>query len=50
VDVPIRIPIGKWVETVVGGEAGLGIPIIAIVLDRILHGITRRQKKALMRE
>lgn len=34
----------------VGVEAGLGILIIAIVLDRILQGITRRQKKALMRE
>jgi glycine betaine/proline transport system permease protein len=34
----------------VGVEAGLGILIIAIVLDRILQGFTRRQKKALMRE
>jgi ABC-type proline/glycine betaine transport system permease subunit len=34
----------------VGVEAGLGILIIAIVLDRILQGLTRRQKKALMRE
>lgn len=34
----------------VGVEAGLGILIIAIVLDRILQGITRKQKKALMKE
>lgn len=34
----------------VGVEAGLGILIIAIVLDRILQGITRRQKEALMKE
>jgi glycine betaine/proline transport system permease protein len=34
----------------VGVEAGLGILIIAIVLDRILQGITRRQKEALMRD
>ena len=34
----------------VGVEAGLGILIIAIVLDRILQGLTRRQKKALIRE
>ena len=34
----------------VGVEAGLGILIIAIVLDRILQGITRRQKEALLKE
>lgn len=38
------------IDLAVGVEAGLGILIIAIVLDRILQGITRRQKKALMRE
>lgn len=34
----------------VGVEAGLGILIIAIVLDRILQGLTRRQRRALMRD
>ena len=34
----------------VGVEAGLGILIIAIVLDRILQGFTRRQKEALLRD
>ena len=34
----------------VGLEAGLGILLIAIVLDRILQGITRKQQKALLKE
>ncbi|RLB99626.1 MAG: choline ABC transporter permease subunit, partial [Deltaproteobacteria bacterium] len=33
-----------------GLEAGLGILLIAIVLDRILQGITRKQQKALLKE
>jgi glycine betaine/proline transport system permease protein len=33
----------------VGVEAGLGILFIAIVLDRILQGITRKQKKAILK-
>lgn len=34
----------------VGIEAGLGILLIAIVLDRILQGVTRKQQKALLKE
>jgi len=34
----------------VGIEAGLGILFIAMVLDRILQGVTKRQQKALLRQ
>ena len=34
----------------IGLEAGLGILLIAIVLDRILQGITRKQQKALLKD
>jgi glycine betaine/proline transport system permease protein len=33
----------------VGVEAGLGILFIAIVLDRILQGVTRKQQKAILK-
>ncbi len=38
------------IDLAVGIEAGLGILCIAMVLDRILQGITRRQKEALLRQ
>lgn len=37
------------IDLAVGIEAGLGILFIAMMLDRILQGITRRQKEALLR-
>lgn len=37
------------VNLAVGIEAGLGILFIAMVLDRILQGVTRRQQEALLR-
>jgi glycine betaine/proline transport system permease protein len=38
------------VDLAVGIEAGLGILFIAMVLDRILQGVTKRQQKALLRQ
>jgi glycine betaine/proline transport system permease protein len=38
------------VDLAVGIEAGLGILFIAMVLDRILQGITKRQQKAILRQ
>jgi glycine betaine/proline transport system permease protein len=37
------------IDLATGIEAGLGILIIAVVLDRILQGLTRKQKETLMR-
>ena len=37
------------IDLAVGVEAGLGILFIAMVLDRILQGFTKRQKEALMK-
>jgi len=34
----------------VGIEAGLGILFIAMALDRILQGLTKRQQKVLLRQ
>ncbi|SFM67978.1 ABC transporter permease [Thermodesulforhabdus norvegica] len=38
------------VNLAVGVESGLGILFIAMILDRILQGITRRQQKAIFRQ
>jgi len=38
------------VDLAVGIEAGLGILFIAMILDRILQGVTRRQQKAILRQ
>jgi glycine betaine/proline transport system permease protein len=38
------------VDLAVGIEAGLGILFIAMILDRILQGITKRQQKAILRQ
>jgi glycine betaine/proline transport system permease protein len=38
------------VDLAVGIEAGLGILFIAMVLDRILQGVTKRQQKAILRQ
>jgi glycine betaine/proline transport system permease protein len=38
------------VDLAVGIEAGLGILFIAMVLDRILQGITKRQQRVIMRQ
>jgi len=37
------------IDLAVGVEAGLGILIIAMVLDRILQGVTRTETKAIMK-
>jgi glycine betaine/proline transport system permease protein len=38
------------VDLAVGIEAGLGILFIAMVLDRILQGVTKRQQKVILRQ
>ena len=38
------------VDLAVGIEAGLGILFIAMVLDRILQGVTKRQQQVIMRQ
>lgn len=38
------------VNLAVGIEAGLGILFIAMILDRILQGVTKRQQRAVMRQ
>jgi len=38
------------VDLAVGIEAGLGILFIAMVLDRILQGITKREQRAILRQ